>query len=302
MKRIPVILAAIAILVSAGWLVYRYQTNPTRSADSSNGTASLNLAIFPRRIPQVSRKSFQPLADYLQSALNRPIHLITPATYKEFWQGVKSGTYDIVHFNQYHYIESHKKFGYQAIVANEEGGSRTISGAIFVKAARRDLKSLPDLRGKTIVFGGGKKAMVSYITTTALLKKAGLNSQDYTVIFAKNPPFAIVDAFMNKGEAAAAGAHLLNAKSVKKRIGQEGIDKMRILAVGDPITHLPWAVNSSMPARLRKKIRNSMIFLKAADNGKSILKAARVSDFYAVTDRDYDKSRELVKYVTGETY
>ncbi len=307
MTRILIILFVVALFAGTGWFAYQYMNNQGQfSTQLSSGSdaqeSSLNMAIFPRRIPQVTRKAFQPLANHLQSALKRPINLMTPATYKEFWAGVKQGKYDIVHYNQYHYIESNKKFGYQAIVANEEGNSRTISGAIYAKSANRGIKTLPDLKGKTIIFGGGKKAMVSYIATSALLKKAGLEQQDYTVVFARNPPFAIVDTFMNKGEAAAAGAHLLNTRSVKKRIGTEGINKMRILAVGDPITHLPWAVKTDMPVDLREEIRSSMISLKASKDGKQILKAAIVTDFYSVSDKDYDKSRELIQYVTGESY
>ena len=304
MTRILIILFVVTIFAGTGWFAYQYMNDQGYATRPSTGNdareASLNMAIFPRRIPQVTRKAFQPLANHLQSALKRPIDLITPTTYKEFWAGIKQGKYDIVHYNQYHYIESNSKFGYQAIVANEEGNSRTISGAIYVKSAKRGINTLPDLKGKTIIFGGGKKAMVSYIATTALLKKAGLKKNDYKVVFSKNPPFAIVDAFMNKGEAAAAGAHLLNSKSIKKRIGTQGISKMRILAVGNPITHLPWAVKADMPIKLREEIRNSMISLKASEKGKQILKAAMVTDFYSVSDRDYDRSRELIQYVTGE--
>jgi ABC-type phosphate/phosphonate transport system substrate-binding protein len=122
--------------------------------------------------------------------------------------------------------------------------------------------------------------MISYIATTALLKKAGLDSNDYQISFAKNPPFAIIDAFMNKGDAAASGAHLLNTASVKKCIGNKGIKAMHILAVGDPLTHLPWAVKSNMPPTQRETFKTSMTSLKATAAGRAILKAAMVSDFF----------------------
>ncbi len=308
MKKISIFLITFVIFGTAIWLSSQGVNNKnadTQAATGDLGTeqTSLNMAIFPRRVPQVTRKAFQPLANYLQVELGKPVNLITPATYKKFWKGVTTNQYDIVHFNQYHYIESHKlPAKYQAILANEEGHSRTISGAIFVKSANHEIRNLTDLKGKTIIFGGGKKAMVSYIASMALLKRAGLKQSDFTTMFSKNPPFAIVDAFMNKGEAAAAGAHLLGSKSVKKRIGAKGISKMRILAVGEPITHLPWAVKDSMPVKQREHIRSAMTSLKTSTQGREILKAAMVSDFYAVSDKDYDKSREMVEFVTGKSY
>jgi phosphonate transport system substrate-binding protein len=65
----------------------------------------------------------------------------------------------------------------------------TISGTIFV---RRDsgIERLEQLWEK-ILFGGGPRAMMSYIVPTYLLPQAGLKAGDYDKTYAINPPHAV---------------------------------------------------------------------------------------------------------------
>ena len=159
---------------------------------SSAAVADLTMGVFPRRPVAKTYKSFKPLAEKLSKALGEPVKLVVAKNFKEFWKGAQSGKYDIVHYNQYHYLLSHKAKGYKVIDVNEEFGSDRIAGSIIV---RKDsgINAINDLKGKTILFGGGKKAMGSYIAPTSILIKAGLVAgKDYTVKFSKNPPEKII--------------------------------------------------------------------------------------------------------------
>ncbi|MBN4079347.1 PhnD/SsuA/transferrin family substrate-binding protein, partial [Beggiatoa alba] len=51
-----------------------------------------------------------------------------------------------------------------------------------------------------------------------------------------------------------------------------------------------------------KKIQDAMTGLASTDEGKAILKAAKVTGFYTVTDSDYAKVREITEYALGEKY
>lgn len=255
--------------------------------------AEVVVGVFPRRSAQKTIKMFTPLANHLSDKLNEKFTIVVPKDFKTFWKMVEQKKFDLVHYNQYHYILSNEKFGYRVIVANEEFGNRRISGALTV---RRDsgIKSIQDLKGKTILFGGGKKAMVSYIAPTALLKKAGLiEGKDYTARFAKNPPNAVIGVYNKLATASGSGNVVLNVKSVTKSID---VNKLRILAKSDEIVHLPWAVKSSMPKSKMKAIRSIMIGLKGTIQGDVILRSARVSGFYAVTDKDYARVRRISDY------
>ncbi|MGD8591849.1 MAG: PhnD/SsuA/transferrin family substrate-binding protein [Gammaproteobacteria bacterium] len=257
------------------------------------------MGVFPRRSVEATQKAFQPLAEHLSKMLGEEVKLIVPASFKDFWKGVKQNQFDLVHYNQYHYIRSKKELGHRVIVANEEFGNKQIAGALSV---RKDsgVHSIAELRGKVILFGGGTKAMGSYIAPTAMLKKAGLVAgKDYMVNFAMNPPSAVVGTYNKGAGAAGSGNVVLRLKATTKQIKAED---MQIIAESEPFTQLPWAVNSHVSVELADKIQKIMTSLKNSEAGRSVLKAAKVTDFYAVTDKDFDKVREITKYALGEDY
>ena len=51
-----------------------------------------------------------------------------------------------------------------------------------------------------------------------------------------------------------------------------------------------------------KQIQKLMTTLKDSENGKAILTAARVTDFYAVSDDDFTKVREITQFALDEKY
>lgn len=266
---------------------------------TAEAVADITMGVFPRRPVAVTHKAFKPLAEYLSQQLGEPVHLVIPKNFKEFWKGVEQQKFDLVHYNQYHYIKSHKDLGYKVIVSNEEFGNKQIAGALTV---RKDsgIKSVNDLKGKTILFGGGKKAMGSYIAPTAILKTAGLTpGKDYKVKFAKNPPSAVIGVHNKAAEASGSGNVILKIKAVTKKVNT---DDLTILAESEAFTHLPWAVKGSMPEDKANKLQSLMIQLKNSDQGKAVLKSAKVTGFYAVSDADFAKVREITKFAIGEQY
>ena len=262
---------------------------------STVAIADINMGVFPRRPIGKTVKAFKPLAIKLEKELGEPVKLIVPKNFKAFWKGVKSNKYDLVHYNQYHYLLSHKKQGYKVIIANEEKGNKLIAGTISV---RKDsgINKIADLKGKTILFGGGKKALGSYIAPTYMLKKAGLVAgKDYKVRFAKNPPSAVIATFNKAADAAGAGNIILKVKGVTKKVD---VSQMKILVESPDFVHLTWAVKKDMPKAKAKKIQSVMANLKKTD--PKIVKSALVTNFHKATDADYKKVREIVKYALGE--
>jgi ABC-type phosphate/phosphonate transport system substrate-binding protein len=77
---------------------------------------------------------------------------------------------------------------------------------------------------------------------------------------------------------------------------------MKIIAQSEPFVHLTWAVKGDMPQDKAMKIQKTMIELNDSEAGKAILKAALVEKFVSVSDKDYNKVREITKYATGEDY
>ncbi len=256
----------------------------------------LTIGIFPRRSVQVTIQMFTPLAKYLSRELKRPVYLETSYDFASFWEKVKQQRYDLVHYNQYHYLKSHKTLGYQVIAKNEEFGSGSIAGAIVV---RRDsgIHTLQQLKGKKIVFGGDRLAMQAYISATYLLRQAGLKQGDYFEQFALNPPKAAIATYYHQAMAAGTGDHVLALPRVRKEVGE---DQMFYLAKSEPIAQLPWAVKANLSPQLVKQIKNLLTGLHQTPEGEQVLKDMRVSNILPATDSDYDSARRIIKAVLHE--
>ena len=84
---------------------------------------------------------------------------------------MKQNRYDIVHYNSLHYVLS-AKFGYEVFAKNKEFGGSGISPAIIV---RKDsgINTAADLKNKTVIFGGGKLAMLAHIGNRLLMLDNG---------------------------------------------------------------------------------------------------------------------------------
>lgn len=258
----------------------------------------LNLGIFPRRNPIMTTRMFTPFVKYLTEKLGKEVVLDTPKDFGTFWENVKNNKYDIVHYNQYHYVRSHKEFGYKVIAKNIEFGEATIAGAVII---RKDsgIKSVMDLKGRKITFGGGPRAMQSYIVARYLLQKNGLKSGEYEESFSTNPPNAIMSTYFKQSDAAGAGDKVLKLKIVKSQID---IGEMKYLVRGEQLAHLPWAVNKKLDDSTVQELTGLFFSLSKIKEGKVMLKKMHLNGFSPAKDDEYNPHREIIDKVLKEKY
>lgn len=253
----------------------------------------LLIGIFPRRDAIVTANLFRPLSSYLEEHLQQPVKLELSANFDVFMQRLQQRRYDLVHLNQFEYVNAHDNLAYEAIVQNEEFGEKMIRGAIYVRLDS-GIKELEQLRGKEILFGGGPRAMMSYIVPTYLLRQAGLEAGDYQESYAINPPKAVISTFLKNADAGGAGELVRRLPMVRKNID---VDDLAVIATSEPLPHLPWAVKEEMDDDLKTQIKNILLGLKASPQGREILRQARLSAFNPVNDKDYDAHRAIINSI-----
>ena len=253
----------------------------------------LTLGIFPRNKATDTTTMYTPLANYLSERLGRQVVLVTSKDFDSFWRAVTERRYDIVHYNQYQYTVSAQS--YRVIAHNQEFGKNAVAGALFV---RKDsgITEVSQLRGRTIIFGGGKDAMMSYIAPRFLLMQAGLKEKDFRTEFAVNPPNALLALYNKQADAAGGGDILIDLPVVKNAINDQ---ELTLLAVTEPLLFLPWAVKRTMPPELRESIQSILVDLESSDAGKKVLKAARTTGIKKASDKDYDPHRRMTNAVFG---
>ena len=268
-----------------------------QTAASSFGK-TLQVGIFPRRNPKTTYRMFRPLSSYLSSKMGIAIRMSTAKNFADFWKNIENNRYDLVHFNQYHYIVANALHGYRAIAKNEENDLSTIAGSLIVRKDS-NIQTLQDLKGKTIVFGGGPRAMQSYIIPRWLLEQQGIDQHLYRGTFARTPPNAIMSVANRQADAAGAGDIVLHMNQVKSHIN---IDQLDYLAKSDPMPHLPWAVSERVDATLAEDIQRLLTGLGNDTFSAHILKKAELTGILPATDSQYDQARRIIKDVYGDDY
>ena len=255
--------------------------------------ASLVLGIFPRYNATETATMYVPLAEHLTQRLGTRVSVVTAKDFDAFWKGVEEQKYDIVHYNQYHFIRSSQS--YRVIAHSQEFGRSAVAGAVYV---RRDsgINDLAQLRGRTVIFGGGKDAMMSYIAPRFLMMRAGLKESDFRTEFAVNPPNALLALYHRQADAAGGGDILIDLPVVKNAINT---GEIRILATTEQLLFLPWAVKRSMPAHQRDSLQAVLTELNSTDAGKAVLKSAKTSAIEKAEDKDYVPHRKMIEAVFG---
>lgn len=260
--------------------------------------SALTLGVFPRQNAQISYELFSPLAEYLSAELGQPVTLDVSNDFPSFWRKLVNGKFALIYCNQYHYLTARKKYNFEVIGTSVEFGKETIAGSIIV---RKDsgFGSVMDLKGKKILFGGDSSAMQSYIIATSLLRRAGLAAGDYEEEYAINPLNAVLAVYYQQVDAAGAGDLVLQLPAVKKRID---INQLQLLATGNQLPQLPWAVSRSLPPGIRSLIRKTLTTMDQSSSGLTALKAASLDKIIPARDQDFDSFREIILEIKGEQY
>ena len=272
------------------WLIAAAALSPRIEAAEE----PLILGIFPRNKAAETTTMYTPLAHHLSEQLGRKVVLVTAKDFDSFWTAVTERQYDIVHYNQYHYIRSAKS--YKVIAHNQEFGKSAVAGALFV---RKDsgITDVSQLRRRTIIFGGGRDALVSYIAPRFLLMQAGVKEKYFKTEFAVNPPNAVIALYNKQADAAGGGDILIDLAAVKNAIDTQ---ELRVLAVTEPLLFLPWAVKRTMPAKLGASIQSILVDLANSEEGRKVLKAAMTTGMGKAEDKDYDPHRKMITAVFGK--
>jgi phosphonate transport system substrate-binding protein len=260
------------------------------------GTADdgeLVFGVFPRFNASETTTRYAPLAEYLSARLGRKVSLVTSRDFESFWRGVEAQRYDIVQFNHYHYIRSAKT--YRVIAHNKEFGRSTLAGVLLVRKDS-NITDITQLRGRTLLFGGGEDAMFGYIAPVYMLLQAGLHKNDFKSRFAVNPLNSVIGVYHRQADAAGSGDGVVDQPAVKNAIN---IDELTVLAMSEQLLHLPWAAKRSMPARLRDSIQSELVDLEKSEAGRKVLKAAVLTGLGKAEDKDYEPARKMIKAVSG---
>jgi len=176
--------------------------HPANAAEKPAG-APLTVGIVPYMSTGMLLRTHAPLAQSLESSLQRPVNLRTAPDYKSFFQRLRAGDYDIAITPPHYGWLAIRDHGFQPLLVHRD----PIRG-ILVSAADQPVKNIADLRGASIAVTD-RSALMAILGALTLADAGLVENRDYQFVSAVSHSSAIHNAITGKTRAA-----LVNATSL----------------------------------------------------------------------------------------
>lgn len=225
-----------------------------------------------------------PFQRYLQEALRSKgfaieIELRLYATYGEGIHALSTGDLDLSRLGPVSYVLAKEKNpGIRLLAMESNEGRKRFNGVISV-AENSPIRTVEDLRGKTLAFGDRRSTTGRFLSQAALVG-AGIRATDLA-------SYAYLGRHDKVAFAVAAGnydAGASNENTFNKYAREKGLRKI----LEFPCVTKPWVARAGLDERLFQAVREALLELRDPE----VLESISRSGFLAADDSDYDLIRE----------
>ena len=250
--------------------------------------ANIRVALLPDENASTIIQNAQPFKKYLEQALGKNIEIIVTTDYSSMIEAMRFGRIEAAYFGPLSYVLAKSKApDIEAFAVGVSKGSPTYK-SIIITRADGPVKSLSDIKGKTMGYGDFASTS-SHLIPRALLARHGIfadTDYKYVLLGAHDAVARVVQS----GQVQAGGLSQEIFKSLVAKGSIDG-DKVIVLAESDPIPNYPMTMQGYLAPELKSAIKAAFLELK----DKDILKTFRAEAFVATDDHAYDILRETAK-------
>jgi phosphonate transport system substrate-binding protein len=258
----------------------------------------LKMAFVPSQDSQKVLASGQPLAELLTKETGLYFEVSVPTSYTAVIEAMGASKVDIGWLAPFAYVLAHDKHGAEVILSSVRQGSKTYRSQIIAHADS-GITSLEQLRGKKFAFVDNASAS-GFLFPNALLASKGIDyktffsetlnagGHDKVVIAVYNKQ---VDAGATFGNSLETGAPT-DARTLVATTLPDVMDKVKPIAVTDPIPNDTVSVRKGLDADAVKKVQTGLLQVAKSPDGQNLLRALyNINGLAEATDKDYDPVR-----------
>ncbi len=255
-------------------------------ADEATDTP-LILGIHPFLSEKELIKRFTPLTSYLEKTIHRKIQIKVASNYQQHISFIGQDRVDIAYLGPSIYIDMVNSYGRKPILARlEVNGKPYFHGKIFTQK-NSSIKTLADLKGKSIAFGDPNSTMSTRIPLW-LLKQNGVEKSDLGYYqFLNNHSNVAYSVLMGDFDAGA------TKEAVYNQFESQGL---RAIATTPAISEHLFVTSNKLDDETVQKLKQFMLGLNLYTEGPAILNAIKknVTGLVSATDDDYNNLRDIM--------
>ncbi len=260
---------------------------------------TLKVSAIPDEAPTELARKFKPLGDYLEKETGLKVEYTPVTDYAAVVEGLATNKIDMAWLGGFTFVQAKIRTNGGAIPIVQRAEDAVFTSK-FIVPADSPVKSLAELKGKTMAFGSPSSTS-GHLMPRFFLMKAGVDAgKDFKNVAFSGAHDATV-AFVAGGKAEAG---VLNASVMDKLLETKNPNalKVKVIATTPPYFDYNWSVRPGLDAALTKKLTEA--FLKLDPNNaahKEIMGLQRASKFIATNTSNYDgieqagKSAGLIK-------
>lgn len=284
--RHPGISGFVAMLVVVGGLA--------GGAGAADWPKRLVMAVTPSNIPTELFKASEVFAGELSKKVGVPIKVYMPTDYLGVVEALRNRTADLAFVHPAGYVFASREAKAQIVAVDVWHGKTSYTSRIFV---RKDsgIKSLEELRGKTIAFVDPGSTS-GYVYPMVMLIKKGLVRDRDPKTFFKEAMFAgtheaALLALLNGSVDAVASFDLAPQQYLKDK---ERIERLTHIAETEPIPEAGMAVREGLDPALIKKLFDALMAFNAPEYRPILKDFYGIDGFAPARDSDYNPVREAI--------
>jgi len=289
LQRVRLPMIAMLIGSTLALVAYWPSVGEASGAAQRRDPKVLRVALLPDESPSTVIKNNEPLKAYLEKTLNKKVQLVVTTDYSSMIEAMRRKQIDVGYFGPLSYVLLKQKAkDVIPFAAKLEGGSPTYRAVVIANTAS-GVKSLRDIKGKTVAYGDPASTSSHLIPKAMILRETGYRAGvDYAEQFL-GAHDAVAVAVQN-GNAQAGGLSKTIFESLIER-GTIDATKVRVLATSKPYPNYPWVMQSDLAPELQESIKRAFYELK----DPAVLKPIKAEGFAPISDQDYDVIRDMVK-------
>ena len=220
-------------------------------AQVTDQTKVLQVGILPTLSAKALLKNYRPLQLYLERELKRPLELSTATDFRAFHLNTIEGKYDVV-VTAAHMARLAQTEAKYTPIAQYMAANRTV----LIEAKDRPLRSIHDLKGKSLAIGDRHALIVSQ-TLNYLLEQGLREGVDYTLIETPSHNSAAYSVQSHQSILA------VSSPSGLKNIPDAIKDNVKIFATLSELPSLIWMAHPRMTAQV-PQIKSALLKLTTA--------------------------------------
>ncbi len=247
------------------------------------------LAVYPYLTAEAVVENFAPLAEYLRAQTGTAVRLSVSASYADHLHRIGQGEFDLAYLSASLYVAAVEEIGPLPLLARVEINSKkTMRGAIVAKS-NAPMRTLADLKRKTIAFGPLESTM-------------GYWMPRYTLMDAGVLPLLAGEEVLSHHESVAFSVLLgqFDAGALREDVYERYKERgLRVLAWTPEITGQLFIANPALDEDSLHRLRVALLNLSQHDVEKKILSALlpQATALAPVEDCDYDALRTMMRQV-----